>query len=150
MTQQPTFGDLSLEECEALLALQHVGRMAFTFHDKVDVEPLHFVYRDGVIWGRTQPGSKVSVLVRHPWVAFEVDEVQSLFSWRSVVVHGRVEFPNPDGAPMEQAQYAAGVEVFQSLIPTAFTERDPTPERSLLFRLPVAEMTGRFGREVRA
>lgn len=143
MSQVPVFRELDRAECDAVLASQMVGRLAFTFRDRVDIEPLHFVYVDGVVYGRTQPGVKVEVLAHHPWVAFEVDDVRALFTWRSVVVHGRIEFPAAHGSPAERAKYQAGVDAFRRLVPQAFAEGDPTPERSLVFALPVAELSGR-------
>jgi nitroimidazol reductase NimA-like FMN-containing flavoprotein (pyridoxamine 5'-phosphate oxidase superfamily) len=75
MTSQPDFHTLDRAECEALLSTQQVGRLAFTFRDRVDIEPMHDVYRDGCVYGRTQYGTKVDVLAHHPWVAFEVDAI---------------------------------------------------------------------------
>jgi nitroimidazol reductase NimA-like FMN-containing flavoprotein (pyridoxamine 5'-phosphate oxidase superfamily) len=143
MSSLPTFHVLERAECDAVLASQHVGRLAFTFRDRVDIEPVHYVYRDQRIYGRTQYGTKVTILAHHPWVAFEVDEVQALFTWRSVVVHGRIEFPDPDGSVHDQEQHAAGVAAFRTLVPDAFTDADPTPERELIFFLPVQEVAGR-------
>lgn len=146
MSRSPVFHDLSRAECEALLTSQHVGRMAFAFRNRVDVEPVHFVYRNGWIYGRTQSGTKLAVLAHHPWVAFEVDEVEALFSWRSVVVHGRVEFPTAERGPREQQKLEEARQAFQSLLPTAFTEDDPTPYRDVVFAMAVDDMTGRGAR----
>jgi uncharacterized protein len=143
MTHQPDVHVLDRTECEALLMSQQVGRLAFSFRDRVDIEPIHYVYANGYIYGRTQFGSKVTVLAHHPWIAFEVDEVSALFAWRSVVVHGRIEFPDPNGSLEEIARYAQAVERFRTLIPTAFDENDPTPARELAFLIAVQEMTGR-------
>ncbi|MDQ8163693.1 MAG: pyridoxamine 5'-phosphate oxidase family protein [Gemmatimonadota bacterium] len=143
MTSQPDFHTLDRAECEALLLTQQVGRLAFTFRDRVDIEPIHYVYRDGCVYGRTQYGTKVDVLAHHPWVAFEVDAIAALFAWRSVVVHGRIEFPDPAGTPTEVAAYARAVAAFRTLVPGAFSDDDPTPARGLAFVIPVQEMTGR-------
>jgi uncharacterized protein len=143
MSQKPVVHVLDRAECEALLASQHVGRLAFSFRDRVDIEPVHYVFYAGTIYGRTQYGTKVDVLSHHPWVAFEVDKVESMFRWRSVVVHGRVEFPDPLGSPVDRDKYAEGVEAFRTLLPTAFTDEDPTPGRDLVFVLPVHELSGR-------
>ncbi|WP_373065553.1 pyridoxamine 5'-phosphate oxidase family protein [Gemmatimonas sp.] len=143
MTHQPDFHVLDRAACEALLATQHVGRLAFTFHDRVDIEPIHYVYADGHIYGRTQYGTKVHVLAHHPWIAFEVDEIKALFEWRSVVVHGRIQFPDPDGSAQNVSQFAHAVEMFRTLVPTAFDADDPTPARELAFVIAVQEMTGR-------
>ncbi|MBL0173135.1 MAG: pyridoxamine 5'-phosphate oxidase family protein [Gemmatimonadaceae bacterium] len=129
----PTIHHLDRADCEALLRRHHVGRLAFTFHDRVDIEPIHYVFEDGHIFGRTKFGTKVSVLAHHPWVAFEVDEVDGLHAWQSVVVHGQIVFPDPEGAPVEHRQYARGVATLRHLVPSAFTSHDPTPDRDLVF-----------------
>ena len=66
----------SPRDAVALLGAHHVGRIAFTFHDRVDIEPISYVYADGSIYGRTSPGTKLATVRHHPWVAFEVDEVE--------------------------------------------------------------------------
>ena len=73
--------------CLALLARNHVGRLAYAHHSHVQIEPLNYVYADGWLYGRTSPGAKLDATGESWWpVAFEVDEIDSLFSWRSVVV----------------------------------------------------------------
>ena len=74
----PVFRALERRECEAVLARNRVGRLAFSFHDRVDIEPIHYVYADGVLYGRTAPGSKLTTIEHHRWVAFEVDDVEGL------------------------------------------------------------------------
>ena len=146
MMLAPRFFTLDDAGCEALLAGHQVGRMAFTFRNRVDIVPVHYVYRDRWIYGRLEYGAKTEVLSHHPWVAFEVDAVRALFDWESVVVHGRVAFPEADGPPAEQARHTRAVELIRTLIPGAFTEADPTPSRGLVFVLPVTEWTGRAAR----
>lgn len=139
----PTFRALSREQCEALLGRNNVGRLAFTFHDRVDIEPVHYVYADGWLHGRTSPGTKVATLLHHPWVAFEIDEVQGLFDWQSVIVHGVVYIPDIDGAPSDRAAYSATLALIRELVPEALNQDDPTPARQVLFRIHVDEITGR-------
>ncbi len=143
MTREAVFHLLDRAECDALLASQSVGRLAFSFRDRVDVEPIHFVYESGWLFGRTQFGTKVNILAHHPWIAFEVDDVRALFDWRSVVVHGRIQFPDVGGAPSERELHARAVAAFQRLVPDAFTDDDPTPARDLVFAIAVQEITGR-------
>jgi nitroimidazol reductase NimA-like FMN-containing flavoprotein (pyridoxamine 5'-phosphate oxidase superfamily) len=76
-------------------------------------------------------------------VAFEVDVVRALFDWESVVVHGRVEFPDPEDGPRERELHAQAVTAFRTLIPAAFTADDPTPARTLVFAISVQELSGR-------
>jgi nitroimidazol reductase NimA-like FMN-containing flavoprotein (pyridoxamine 5'-phosphate oxidase superfamily) len=143
MSREAVFQLLNRAECDALLLAQWVGRLAFAFRDRVDVEPIHYVYHDGSVFGRTQFGTKATVLAHHPWVAFEVDRVRALFDWESVVVHGRIEFPDPEGSPPQRELYAKAVAAFRTLVPTAFTDDDPTPARELVFVIAVQEISGR-------
>ena len=52
----PTFRELSARESTALLRRNHVGRMAFAFHNRVDIVPIHYVYSGGWVYGRTSLG----------------------------------------------------------------------------------------------
>ncbi|HEY2377223.1 MAG TPA: pyridoxamine 5'-phosphate oxidase family protein [Gemmatimonadaceae bacterium] len=139
----PSFRVLSRQECEALLHRNKVGRIAFTFHDRVDIEPVHYIHSDGWLHGRTSPGTKVATLLHHPWVAFEVDEVEGLFDWRSVIVHGAVHIPDVDGSPSDRAAYSSTLALIRELVPEALIQGDPTPARQVLFRIHVDEVTGR-------
>lgn len=144
----PVFLQLDQAASEALLRAHHVGRLAYSFRNRVDIEPIHYVFKEGWLYGRTQQGTKVNILAHDPWVAFEVDEGDGLFDWRSVVVHGRIEFPDPDGSPLERAQHERAIGAFRSLLPDAFTVLDPTPSRDLIFAISVQEISGRAARTV--
>jgi nitroimidazol reductase NimA-like FMN-containing flavoprotein (pyridoxamine 5'-phosphate oxidase superfamily) len=88
MTAKPTFRELTRAECEAVLARCNLGRIAFSYRDHVDIEPIHYVLKDQWIYGRTTSGTKLRTLAHNRWLAFEVDEVEALFEWKSVVVKG--------------------------------------------------------------
>ena len=139
----PTIRALTSAESNALLERNHVGRIAFTFRDRVDIEPVHFVYAKGWIHGRTSPGTKLATLRHHPWVAFEVDEIEGLYDWRSVIVHGAVHLPDGEGSPSDREAYESTLGLIRHLVPLALEPGDPTPERQVLFRIHVDEVTGR-------
>ena len=138
-----TFRDLTVDEMDQLLKSTHVGRLAFTQHDRVDIEPIHFVYMDGALYGRTAPGTKLSVLAHYPWVAFEIDDVRGPMDWRSVVVKGTVYFVERGQASVLANAYDHAVSVIRTLMPDAFTENDPVPARTIIFRLHIHSMSGR-------
>lgn len=147
MTSQPTFRELEPTEMEAILARNNVGRIAYSMHDRIGIEPIHYVYRDGWLYGRTAPGIKVRILEHRPWVAFEVDEVEGLFDWRSVVVRGTIHFPDPDGASEERELHAQAVEALRDLLPTTLSPSDPTPFRNLVFGIHASDMSGRTAQQ---
>jgi len=85
---RPVFRELDRGEIEEILARNNVGRLAFSLHDRVDIEPINYVFDSGWIYGRTSHGTKLSTIAHHRWVAFEVDEVHGIFQWSSVVIKG--------------------------------------------------------------
>lgn len=140
---RPTFRELDARECEELLARHRVGRLATAHKDRVDIVPVHYVFEDGWVYGRTAVGSKLETVVHNRWVAFEVDEVDALFDWRSVVIKGGFYILRKEGSAHEQEIYQKGVGIVRRLVPEAFTANDPLPERAIIFRIHVDEMTGR-------
>lgn len=139
----PRFRELTRDECNALLDAHHVGRLAFSYKDRVDIEPIHYVHDDGWLYGRTTAGTKLEIVTHNRWVAFEVDEVRGAFEWESVVVKGGLYLLRREGSAQEMETYDHGLKVIRRIVPTALTSADPTPERALLFRIHIDEMTGR-------
>jgi nitroimidazol reductase NimA-like FMN-containing flavoprotein (pyridoxamine 5'-phosphate oxidase superfamily) len=137
------FRDLTREESEQLLVRNHIGRIAFAFQGKVDVEPIGYVFSDGALYARTTPGTKLTVLAHHPWVAFEVDEIRGPFDWESVVVKGTVYFVELADTRRSRGAYDHALAVIQQAMPAAFTAHDPVPHRSVLLRIHVHEIEGR-------
>ena len=140
-TARPIVRVLERNEVDRLLRRNQVGRLAFSFRDRVDIAPIHYVYADGWIYGRTAPGTKLLTLAHNPWVAFETDEHDSLFAWRSVVVKGRVYVLGEDAPP---EAYERALARLRALIPETLTADDPTPARTTLFRISLDEVEGRM------
>ncbi len=139
----PYFRDLSKKEAESVLRRNHVGRLAFSFHDRVDIRPIHYVYVRGWLFGRTSPGPKLVTLRHNQWVAFEVDEVSGTFDWLSVVARGTLyRLENAESEPGLRL-YRRAVRAVRTISPDFLTSRDPVPFRTELFGVAVDEMTGR-------
>jgi uncharacterized protein len=139
----PVFRQLGEAEMREMLQRNHVGRIAFSFHDRVDIEPIHYVCGGDWLYCRTSPGAKLATLAHHPWVAFEVDEVAGVFDWRSVVARGVAYQLAGDGSEEERRQYALAVELLREVVPETLTARDPVPLRGVVLAIHVDEMTGR-------
>ncbi len=143
MTDRPTFSELSRDECDALLARHQVARLAYTHRDRVDLEPIHYVYQSGWIYLRTQPGTKLSTIIHNPWVALEIDESRALFDWESVVVRGRLVLLDDGPHDAARARYAAALSALRTLVPEALTPDDPTPDREILCAIFADDVEGR-------
>lgn len=126
-----------------MLQRNHYGRIAFTLHDRVDVEPVHYVLDGEWLYIRTSRGTKVATITHGPWVAFEVDEVHGPFEWTSVVVKGTVYFIAGVTRPEHPAAQDHAIAVLRRLMPDAMTANDPVPSRNVLLRVSLNEVHGR-------
>ena len=139
----PHFRDLSREESEALLSRNHVGRIAFSFHDSVDIRPIHYVFDRKWIFGRTSPSDKLVTLRHNQWIAFEVDEVQGPLDWKSVVVRGTFYPLTNEGSVHDVRLYNAGIDAIRSFAADSLTDRDALGFRTEVFGISVDSVTGR-------
>lgn len=146
MTKALTIVELSRAAGLRLLAEHHIGRIAFTFRDRVDIEPISYVYADGWIYARTSPGTKLTTVEHHPFVAFEIDDVRSATDWRSVVVHGTIYFIDPERGETDRALQEEAVRHLRTIDADMLTADDSAPHRQQLLRIYVDEVTARSAR----
>ena len=145
----PQFRVLSRPECEAVLTRNSVGRIAFVHGNRPDIIPIHYAFAGTALCGRTAAGTRLEETSKNfsdSWpVAFEVDEIEGLFHWRSVVVHGNLHAAAEGDAEWQRnvRDWEEAMQSFRTLMPEAFTERDPTGFRDILLRIDVAEISGR-------
>ena len=137
------FRELPRSEIEEILGRNKVGRLAFAFHDRVDIQPIHYVYERGWLYGRTSEGEKIETLQHNQWVAFEVDEIKDTFDWLSVVIHGSFWRIHPLGSPRAEEVWAKAAELMARVVPEALTDKDPVAFRQILFRIAISDVRGR-------
>ena len=135
----PRIEVLSSRQSEEILARNQVGRIAFTTQGRVNILPIHYKYDSGWIYGRTQPGGKLLLILRNRRVAFEVDEHEDVFEWRSVVAHGTFYIIERG----DDKVYRHAVDLLRDILPATMTGEDPTPYRTFFFRINVTELSGR-------
>ena len=140
---QPQIRDLTPEECEELLSANHVGRIAFSFHDMVDIRPIHYVRSGSWLFGRTSAGDKLTTLTHNQWVAFEVDEISGPMKWKSVIARGTFRSLKYEGTSHDLDLYERAFEAVRALYPDAFTNNDQLAFRTEIFGIHVDSVSGR-------
>jgi nitroimidazol reductase NimA-like FMN-containing flavoprotein (pyridoxamine 5'-phosphate oxidase superfamily) len=139
----PRIRALSVLQSRFILTRNHVGRLAFVSDGRLELLPIHYVFANGSIIGRTSTSVGGTSWAGNSEVVFEVDEPDRLFEWRSVIVRGVLRKLAPPLVSEDRPAYWSAVSAFQALVPDAFTERDPTPFRRALFTIDPSEITGR-------
>jgi nitroimidazol reductase NimA-like FMN-containing flavoprotein (pyridoxamine 5'-phosphate oxidase superfamily) len=127
-------------EAAVVLVANRVGRIAYAFQDRVDIEPIHYVYDAPWIFGRTSQGAKVLTLAHNQWCAFETDTVRGMFDWESVVVKGPFY---TNSSPFAAWDYDRALYALRLLEPATLSADDPTPHRKVVFGIHASEISGR-------
>jgi nitroimidazol reductase NimA-like FMN-containing flavoprotein (pyridoxamine 5'-phosphate oxidase superfamily) len=138
-----TIRELTSDEMRDFLSRNHVGRLAFSFHDRVDIRPVHYVYSDNWLFGRTSPSDKLTTLRHNQWIAFEVDDVKGPFDWTSVLAHGSFYLLAEDNTPEHREKREEALALIRKFSPGTLRDTDPTPFRTELFGIAIDTLSGR-------
>jgi len=81
-------GKLNSEEIEDVLFSNNLGRIGCSNEKKTYIVPVNYVYDGKSIIAHSVEGMKIKFMRENPSVCFEVDEVKSNTSWKSVITWG--------------------------------------------------------------
>jgi hypothetical protein len=84
-------GQLNTDEIENLLQTAVIGRIGCSDGNLIYVVPISFVYDGSFVYGYTHEGFKINVLRKNPTVCFEVEGLENLANWQTVIAHGSFE-----------------------------------------------------------
>lgn len=135
--------ELGYDECIEILSHHRFGRLAVRDADGVYIVPISYVLEGDALYGHAPPGHKVQLMRLWPHIAIEVDEVQDVGHWRSVLVRGRFEEifdEEQKTAARMRLLKAAGGEL--TAVTAGHGHRVSLAE-AVLFRLAVSEVSGR-------
>jgi nitroimidazol reductase NimA-like FMN-containing flavoprotein (pyridoxamine 5'-phosphate oxidase superfamily) len=147
-------GTLSPAEIEDLLQAQVVARLGCHAEGRTYVVPVTYVYDGTGLLIQSGDGLKVRMMHENPWVCIEIDHIDDLANWRSVIAWGRFRELRGDDAAAALAQLRARLEplLVSETTPGADTlAAGEAPIRSgnghaSIYRIDLLEKTGRFER----
>jgi nitroimidazol reductase NimA-like FMN-containing flavoprotein (pyridoxamine 5'-phosphate oxidase superfamily) len=93
---------LNHEQIDFVLRSQIVGHIGCHDEGKIYVVPVTYVYDEQYIYGHTQEGSKVRMMRKNPQVCIQVEAIQNMANWQSVVIQG--EYEELSGEESRQAE----------------------------------------------
>ena len=137
-------GDLDTAQCEDLLRSEVIARIGCLSDGRVYVVPVTYVYDGTYVYGHAMDGAKLRAMRANPQVCVEVEHVDDLSNWRSVIAWGT--FEECDG-PDWDAGFAMLAERIMPLL--TLPANQPPPDLSVLrrgsvYRIKLDLMTGRF------
>ena len=147
-------GQLSTSEIEELLGAEVVARIGCHAGGRTYVVPVTYAYDGEGICFQSHDGLKMRMMRENPSVCVEVEHVDDLANWRSVIAWGHCEVLVGDAATAAFARIRARLQAVRPGQTTPAGEDlhpGETPVRSgngqgTICRIDLVEKTGRFER----
>ena len=84
-------GELKNTQIECFLQSQVIGRIGCHADNTTYVVPITYAYDGTFVYGHTKEGMKIDIMRKNPNVCFEVDVMENMSNWRSVIAWGKFE-----------------------------------------------------------
>jgi nitroimidazol reductase NimA-like FMN-containing flavoprotein (pyridoxamine 5'-phosphate oxidase superfamily) len=137
-------GDLTGAEIEDLLRRGRIGRIGCHAEGRTYIVPIAYAYDGECVVARSADGLKIRTMRANPAVCFEVDEIQGIDDWRSVIAWGTYE--ELWGSALESASRLLRAHLVPGQPEAGARPAKHEFERGDVFRLRLATKTGRFER----
>jgi hypothetical protein len=146
-------GELDDGQIESVLRSEVIGRIGCHDAGRPYVVPITYAYDGHAVYGHSTEGQKLHMMRANPFVCFEVEQVDDLANWRSVVAFG--EFTELGGSEAQAARQLL-INRFAALVTSETahpnTEASDSPphghgatgQSAVLYRIELQEKTGRF------
>jgi nitroimidazol reductase NimA-like FMN-containing flavoprotein (pyridoxamine 5'-phosphate oxidase superfamily) len=147
------YGDLSIHEIEHVLTSERVGRIGCHSEGQTYVVPTSYAYDGACVYVYSREGMKLRMMRANPAVCFQVDRIEGLNSWHSVIAWGT--FEELHGEDVATAKRAIE-QRFLPLLGGNSLERahgmdgwgmqPATWQDAILYRIVLTKKTGRYER----
>lgn len=141
-------GKLNPEQIDYVLQSQVVGRIGCYADGKVYVLPITYLFEDGYIYAHTKEGLKVDMMRRDRTVCFEVDVIQNMANWQSVILQGIYEELNGEESHTARRRLQNRITPLvvseMRMADTPGIHQPITASPQVTFRIRITEKTGRY------
>jgi uncharacterized protein len=145
-------GTLNIRQIDQVLRSELVGRLGCSSDGKVYVTPISYVYDGDCIYGHAADGMRLRMLRAHPQVCFQVDRIENLANWVSVIVWGEFEELVNNAEKEAMRLFLERMEPLQASetalspyrAPAGVPALDLQGQLMVFYRVKVTERSGRF------
>ena len=140
-------GELTPEEIDEVLRTETIGRIGCYAYGRPYVVPITYAYDGVAVYAHSREGLKLRAMRSNPGVCFEVDRMESLSEWSSVIAMGTFSELKEREADLAMQLLRRR---FAPLVASATSQPDGLHHTSgmpwSVFRILLGERTGRFER----
>ena len=153
LAESSTPGSLSQEQIDQLLRSETVGRLGCHADGKTYIVPIVYAYDGECVYAHSGEGVKLRMMRANPAVCFEVEHIDSMTKWQSVIAWGRFEELHGEAAARPLRLLA---ERTKPLLAAHMREAQPADadvegelaaldqERPSVYRIVLGERSGRY------
>jgi len=137
-------GELDATQIEDLLRAEVIARIGCIDDGRVYVVPVSYAYDGTYLWGHGMDGAKLRAMRADPRVCVEVEHVDDLSNWRSVIAWGT--FEECHGTDWDTGMVLLVKRIMPLLkFPPHQPPPDPSgPKHGTVYRIKLSTKTGRF------
>ena len=146
-------GTLNEKEIDDLLRHNIIARIGCRYNESVYIVPVSYAYDNNCVIVHTVEGMKVDLMRTHPAVCFEVDNIENMGNWKSVIAWGNFrEITDP------VERQSAIKKLYKRSFPDIVSEKvklhtrwpfqpdDKDVIKGIVFKIQLHKKTGRFER----
>lgn len=142
-------GTLTRAQIDAVLRQCTIGRIGVHADGRTYVVPVTYVYDGDSVYGHSVLGQKIRMMRKSPDVCFEVDDIDDMANWKSVVTNGRFEELTGDMAVAAAKLIAARIGPLTTSETAGPSGRVRGAKQHVSYRIRLAERSGRYERVVK-
>lgn len=137
-----------LEKSEILKTLERgsLGHLGCFSADDIYVVPITYVFENSYIYSHSKDGRKISMMRKNPKVCIEVEEVRTMFDWRSAIVWGFYEELHDEDAASAMRLLIKKItqKIANGRASDLEMDFDAIFEDAVIYRIRVDKLSGRF------
>ena len=144
-------GELDDIQIDHILNSQYVGRIGCRSGKDVYVVPITYAYDGTYIYSFSKVGTKIKIMRKNPRVCFQVDAIDNMANWRSVLVWGEYEELASESERKKAAKIISGkldpITTSETLVPKRQTMAPQIVEkqkRTISYRIRIRSKSGRY------
>lgn len=144
-------GILTEEQARQLLQSGLVGRIGCFAGKEIYVVPVTYAYHDGFIYAHSREGQKIRLMRKNTSVCFQVDAIENMGNWRSVIAWGNYQ------ELTDERERNAGLRILRDRLAPFVTSETVRPHatpappeaiekerKAVIYRISIKKITGRF------
>ncbi len=143
---------MNAAQIDALLRQQVVARIGCAAKGRPYVVPVFYAYAEGSIYCQSREGLKLNILRENPHACVQIDAIDNLSNWRSVVIRGRFKelksvVSIKKAATVLDAKFfplATGEQVTHMPAAVNAPEVVEKKRRAIYFQISIDDVSGRF------